>query len=206
MRTKIVQARTRGRTLDQLAADFGGERQLRLGEAQTLLARPDRWLPALTEEAERHSILRAFAALVEMVKADPEATLEQLKASISKRLGVSMSLSALSRTLSKLGLARKKKSLHASERDTSRRQNLRAEHAWIVEVIEPARLKFVDEMGIHIAQTPLYGRAPRGERVAYSVPSCRGENLSVLGSIDFAGHSTALAVDGAVFRSSLISM
>lgn len=77
---------------------------------------------------------------------------------------------------------------------------MRAEHRAIVELILTGRLKFVDEMGIHIAMTRGYGRAPRGQRVIDAVPDCRGENLSVLGSIDLAGHTTALAVDGAVDR------
>jgi len=77
---------------------------------------------------------------------------------------------------------------------------LRADYRWIVELILTGRLKFVDEMGVNIAMTRLYGRAPRGERVVDAVPDCRGENLSVLGSIDLAGHTTALGVDGAVDR------
>lgn len=55
-------------------------------------------------------------------------------------------------------------------------------------------------MGIHVAMTRAYGRAARGQRVVATVPDCRGENLSVLGSIDLAGHTTVLAVDGAVDR------
>ena len=77
---------------------------------------------------------------------------------------------------------------------------MRADYRWIVEVILTGRLKFVDETGIHIAMTRLYGRAPRGERVVDTTPDCRGENLSVIGSIDVNGRATALAVDGAVDR------
>lgn len=65
-------------------------------------------------------------------------------------------------------------------------------------MIASGRIKFIDEMGIHISMTRLYGRAPRGERVVDAVPDCRGENLSVLASIDLQGQTTALAVDGAV--------
>jgi transposase len=75
---------------------------------------------------------------------------------------------------------------------------LRAEHQDIIEVIVSRRLKFVDECGVHIAMTRLYGRAPRGERVVDRVPDCRGENLSMLAAIDLEGCSAALAVDGAV--------
>jgi transposase len=65
-------------------------------------------------------------------------------------------------------------------------------------LILSGRLTFVDEMGIHISMTRAYGRAPRGQRVVDAVPDCRGQNLSVLGSIDLRGRTTALAVDGAV--------
>jgi transposase len=46
--------------------------------------------------------------------------------------------------------------------------------------------------------TRLYGRAPRGHRVVDAVPDCRGENLSVIASIDLLGRTAALAVDGAI--------
>lgn len=75
---------------------------------------------------------------------------------------------------------------------------MRAEHRSLIELIVSGRLKFVDEMGVHIAMTRLYGRAPRGHRVVDSVPDCRGENLSVIASVDLAGRTAALAVDGAV--------
>ena len=75
---------------------------------------------------------------------------------------------------------------------------MRAEHREIIELIVSGRLKFIDECGMHIAMTRLYGRAPRGQRVVDTVPDCRGENLSVLASIDLLGRTTALAIDGAV--------
>jgi transposase len=75
---------------------------------------------------------------------------------------------------------------------------LRAEHREIIELVASGRLKFVDECGVHIAMTRLYGRAPRGARVVDTVPDCRGENISVLASIDLSGQSVAIALDGAV--------
>ena len=75
---------------------------------------------------------------------------------------------------------------------------MRAEYQQIIELLVSGRYKFVDECGVHIAMTRLYGRAPRGERVVDAVPDCRGENLSILASIDLLGRTAALAVDGAV--------
>lgn len=48
----------------------------------------------------------------------------------------------------------------------------RARHAYAEEAVEfdLRRLKFVDESGVNISMTRLYGRAPRGERVTDSAP------------------------------------
>jgi len=40
----------------------------------------------------------------------------------------------------------------------------------VAEVLEPERLVFVDEMGLHTSLAPLYGYAPKGERLRLSVP------------------------------------
>jgi hypothetical protein len=69
--------------------------------------------------------------------------------------------------------------LHSSDRfyaqkggrsATERDEFLRA--AWRVMVIEvdPERLVFVDEMGLHTSLAPLYGYSPKGERVRLEVP------------------------------------
>jgi transposase len=77
-------------------------------------------------------------------------------------------------------------------------QALRTEHQSLIELIASGRLKFLDECGVHIAMTRLYGRALRGQRVVDKVPDCRGENLSILAAIGLEGCAAALAVDGAV--------
>ena len=54
---------------------------------------------------------------------------------------------------------------------TERDEFLRA--AWRVMVaaeVDPERLVFVDEMGVHTSLAPLYGYSPRGERVHLQVP------------------------------------
>jgi hypothetical protein len=49
--------------------------------------------------------------------------------------------------------------------------------AWRVMVeatVEPERLVFVDECGTHTSLAPLYGYAPKGERLRLSVPRASG--------------------------------
>ena len=59
------------------------------------------------------------------------------------------------------------------------------------------RLVFVDESGVNIAMTRLYGRAPRGERVVGSAPQNYGENVTMLGALSASGLSALMTVNGA---------
>lgn len=63
--------------------------------------------------------------------------------------------------------------------------------------LDLARLKFVDEAGVNLALTRLFGRAPRGERVADSVPQNYGENVTMLGALSLAGVEALMTVNGA---------
>ena len=72
------------------------------------------------------------------------------------------------RGLRRLGITRKKKSLHATERDRPEVQKQRRRFRREIQPIEPKRLVFVDEAGVTTAMTPAFGRAPRGERVESS--------------------------------------
>jgi transposase len=105
--------------------------------------------------------------LAALVREQPDATLEQLK----KRGGFRCSLKTLWYALDRLGLTRKKKSLHADQRDRPDVQAKRDEFRRDIGTIAPKRLVFVDETGVNTAMTPAYGRAPRGERVVDSAPA-----------------------------------
>ena len=66
------------------------------------------------------------------------------------------------------------------------------------------RLKCVDEAGVHLAMTRLYGRAPTGERVIGTVPQNDGDHITMLGAIGLQGVQAVMTVNGAtdaeVFR------
>lgn len=64
-------------------------------------------------------------------------------------------------------------------------------------VVEPERLVFVDECGTHTSMAPIYGYAPRGERLRLSVPRRRGKDTTLLSSITLSGMGPSLAVVGA---------
>ncbi len=67
----------------------------------------------------------------------------------------------------------------------------------VAAVVEPERLVFVDECGTHTSLAPIYGYAPRGERLRLSVPRKRGKNTTLLSSMSLEGMGPSLAVEGA---------
>ena len=66
--------------------------------------------------------------------------------------------------------------------------------------VEPERLVFVDECGTHTSLAPIYGYAPKGERLRLSVPRGRGKNTTLLSSMPVEGMGPSLAVEGATTR------
>ena len=82
----------------------------------------------------------------------------------------------------------------ATERDEFGRAVWRV---MVAEEIDPERLVFVDECGTHTSLAPLYGYAPKGERLRLSVPRGRGKNTTLLSSMTVEGMGPSLAVEGA---------
>jgi transposase len=128
-----------------------------------------------------------------LVEETPDATLETLR----QKMGISGSRMIICRALRKLGLPLKKKSPHASERDTPEVQEGRREFAEDVEPLEPQRLVLVDETGVTTAMTPAHGRAPKGERVESPAPAS-WESVTVIAALAPDGVRAPLGIEGAV--------
>jgi|GraSoiStandDraft_60_1057301.scaffolds.fasta_scaffold334457_1 transposase len=56
---------------------------------------------------------------------------------------------------------------------------------------------FVDECGSNIALTPLYARAPKGQRATDSVPRNRGKNTTLIASLSVEGIGASMIIEGA---------
>ena len=59
------------------------------------------------------------------------------------------------------------------------------------------QLVFVDETGSHIAMTPLYAYAPRGQRAIGKVPRNYGATMTLIAALSMQGMGEALMLDGA---------
>jgi transposase len=130
--------------------------------------------------------------LRELVRQQPDATLEELR----QRLDVDCSLAAICRALKKLGITRKKKVLHAQQRDTPEVQKKRRAFRREIAGIDPKHRVFVDESGVNTAMTRTYGRAPAGQRVQGAVPGF-WESMTLICGLRLSGVTAPLVFPGA---------
>jgi transposase len=108
----------------------------------------------------------AVRRLRTLVRKQPDATLTELR----DRLGIPCHIATIARALRRLRISRKKKTVHAQERDRPEVQEQRAAFTEKLAEVDPDHLVFVDEFGTTTAMTRRYGRAPEGERVEATAP------------------------------------
>lgn len=94
---------------------------------------------------------------------------------------------------------RQKKTLIASEQESQRVKDLRFAYRLWSFTIDPRNLVFIDETGIHLGMTRLYGRAPKGERLYDTEsPGNRGQNISLIGGMSIDGLIATMSIIGSV--------
>ena len=54
----------------------------------------------------------------------------------------------------------------------------------------------IDECGSHVGLTPLYARAPKGQRAYSRVPRNRGNNTTLIASLTFEGMGESMIIEG----------
>jgi transposase len=142
---------------------------------------------------------QAQARLLELVRAQPDATLAELR----RRLGVRCCLMTIARALWRHRITRKQKTLRAQERDAPRVKRQRKAFKKKMAGVGIDHLVFVDETGATTAMTRTHGRAPAGQRVQAAAPGV-WQNVTLLAGLRTSGVVAPLAVtgatDGAVFQ------
>jgi transposase len=134
--------------------------------------------------------------LSEHVTANRDALLRELQAWLETEQRVHLSLSSFSRLLAGMNLPRKK-TLHATERDSPANQQKREAWRRQVEALAAARLVFVDESGVTRSMTRRDGRARPDERVAGAVPLGHWEMTTLIGALARHGVCASFSLDAA---------
>lgn len=97
-----------------------------------------------------------------------------------------------------------KKTLVAIEQTTERVQKLRYEFRHWVDSIDVRNLVFIDETGINLAMTRLYGRCEGGGRVYDERPGHKGKNITLIGAMSDEGLLATMTLQGGLDTASFL--
>lgn len=99
-----------------------------------------------------------------------------------------------------VGVAAKKKSVHAAERDTRRVVGLRRDFIEALQSEDVTRFTFVDETSTTLTYCCRYARAEGGQRAHQITPLHGGPNVTLVAALTSTGLQAAMTVSGAVNR------
>jgi transposase len=183
LRDRIIEAlEANVETRQEIAGTFGVSRS----HVQKVWRR---WRDTGNRAAQPHSggRSRTLATHTERLRTEveqqPDVTLAELCERIAQDHGPHASCSMMCRELQRLNLPRKKKVVHASERDTPRVQALRADYRETMVEFIAKHLKFIDESGVHLSFTRLYGRAAPGSRLVDATPYQPAEKWTLVAAL-----------------------
>jgi transposase len=136
------------------------------------------------------------------IKQQPDSTLAELCARLAEAKGVQVSPGMMCHELRHLNL-RRKKSRHDGQRETPRVKRLRGQYiVRIAQVLSPLRkhLKCIDESGVAVGLTRLFGRASAGQRVVEATPGHSGAHHTLIAALSWQGVPATWLVPGAMDR------
>jgi transposase len=96
-----------------------------------------------------------------------------------------------------VGSASKKKSLHATERDTEANLKRREEFVARIRTTTPEQLIFLDESGVTTSMTRLYARSLGGRRIYESTPGGHWKIMTILGAMSLRGMVATMTIEAA---------
>jgi len=139
-----------------------------------------------------------LGVLREVSDANKEATLAELSDLFFKRAKIRVSGSTIAKKLTRLRISRKKKTFHATERDTPEVQKEREEFQRDMVSLPVEKLIVVDEAGVNTGMARTYGRSSIGTRAEGDKPRNTGSNISLVGALGVSGITAIMMLEGAV--------
>jgi transposase len=133
----------------------------------------------------------------QLVDEQPDATTEELADELARKHAIAVSRPTMGRALQRLNLTRKK-TLHASERDSPRVQQERRRFSRSVKKLSPRKFIFIDEFGTNLGMTRRYARALRGQRAVGAAPGNPDPNITLVLGLRHDGIVAPFAFEGAM--------
>lgn len=121
-----------------------------------------------------------------------DATLLEIK----EGCGLSVTLPGIWKALKRLGWSRKKKVLHASERDRPDVQAERRNWRRKSRRFSAKHLVFIDQTGISTQMHRDHGRAPIGQRVTGAIPENHYQSSTLMGALRLNGEFESMVYKG----------
>lgn len=133
--------------------------------------------------------------ITETIIEEPDITLQE----IIDKLHLRCTVPSICRIIRhKLGFTRKKKSLYAAERDNPEVQAKREEWMKTMKYFNPNQLVFIDESGVNIDMTRLYGRSIGNTRIKDSAPINTPKRTGIVGAMRFDGTIRYRSFEGSI--------
>lgn len=149
--------------------------------------------------APRQPVWHAWADwLVAKITSRPDIYLRELQAELKQECGEEVCLGTICAACQALKQSRKKKTLVASEQDRPDVVEQRAAWRDSQELIDPARVVFIDETWAKTNMTRTYGRSELGTRLVEQTPCGRWQTTTFLGALRAEGFIAPLTVEGGI--------
>jgi transposase len=131
----------------------------------------------------------------DLIESQPDLILEEIRDRYNEQFEP-VGQSTIDRTLTKLKLTRKKKTLFDPRKNTPENQNLLQNYEKNIEPFEAKDLIFIDETGSVRNMTRRHARSPKGQRAHCENSLTRGTRISTIGALGTEGLLTAFCYEG----------
>ena len=142
--------------------------------------------------------------LLPLIEAEPDMTIEKMGRRLLEDRGVKASVGTIWTFLARCRLTFKKKTVHASEQD--RPDVLKQREEWFEGQLDldPAKLVFIDETWASTNMAPMYGWAPKGERLRVGIPHGHWKRTTFIAGLRLTGLTAPMVLDGSINGASFI--
>jgi len=197
LRDRVIEAGLTGPSVRQAAVRFGVAASTAIG-----------WVKRVCVGGERRARRQGRPPgtkldphrdfLLSRLDDEPDLTIQKMQELLREERGIRASVGTIWTFLDRADQTFKKKSVHASEQE---RPDVKQEReAWFEGQLDldPNKLVFVDETWASTNMAPLYGWAPRGERLRAGIPLGHWTRTTFVAGLRLTAMTAPMVIDGSI--------